>query len=180
MFLSKGWQMRSTEYGIDDLFLKRFSPKQFVKKPLGEKDLCAVLEAAMTAPSCFNEQPWRFVLGEKEDFLEILSTKNAEWATSASMLMLLCSTQTFAYNRKPNRWHAFDSGTAMAFLIFEAYKRGIAVHPMGGFSTERAKEHFGLMGLEPHAVLALGYTEESHTMTPRLGLDEIVIDRRET
>ncbi|MHC3995446.1 nitroreductase family protein [Thiomicrolovo sp. ZZH C-3] len=180
MFLSKGWQMRSTEYGIDDLFLKRFSPKKFLDKPLGEKDLCAVLEAAMTAPSCFNEQPWRFVLGAKEEFLDLLSAKNAVWAATAPLLLMVCSTQTFAYNRKPNRWHAFDSGTAMAFLIVEASRRGISVHPMGGFSAEKANERFGLMGLEPHAVLALGYSDEPHTMTPRLGLEEIVIDRRET
>jgi len=171
--------MRSTEYGIDGPFLKRFSPTHFLNKPLGEKDLCAILEAAMTAPSCFNEQPWRFVLGEKVDFLAVLTEKNAVWAAAAPVLILVCSTQTFGHNRKPNRWHAFDSGTAMGFLILEALKRNIYVHPMGGFSAEGAKERFGLMGLEPHAVLALGYTDESHTMTPRLGIDEIVIDRRD-
>jgi len=171
--------MRSSLYGIDDAFLKRFSPKQFREKPVAERDLLALFEAAMSAPSCFNEQPWRFVLGEKEDFLAILSKKNAQWAASAPLLLLVCSTHVFAHNRRPNRWHAFDSGTAMGYLILEALTRNIYVHPMGGFSVEKAGERFGLMGLEPHAVLALGYTQQAHTITPRLGLDEIIIDMRD-
>ncbi len=171
--------MRLSQFDIDEAFLKRFSPTQFRSRPVAEHDLLAVLEAASTAPSCFNEQPWRFVLGEKEDFLEILTPKNAVWAASAPMLMLVCSTLTFAYNRKPNRWHAYDCGTAMGYMILEALRRGIYVHPMGGFSVEKANELFGLMGLEPLAVLAVGYSDEPHTMTPRLGMDEILIDRRE-
>ena len=171
--------MRTSQYGIGDAFLKRFSPTRFSDRPVAERDLMAVLEAATTAPSCFNEQPWRFVLGERETFLEILAEKNAAWAASAPLFVLVCSTQTFAHNRKPNRWHAFDAGTGMGYLILEALRRDIYVHPMGGFSVEGAVERFGLLGLEPHAVLALGYTQEPHAMTPRLGVDEIVIDRRE-
>lgn len=171
--------MRSTIHGIDAAFLKRFSPKHFSDRPVREEDLLALIEAAMTAPSCFNEQPWRFVLGEKEDFLAVLTQKNAEFASGAPLLILVCSTQTFSRNRKPNRWHGFDSGTAMGYLILEALRRDLYVHPMGGFNVTKAKERFGLMGLEPHAVLAVGYTDQAHTMTPRLGLEEILIDRRE-
>jgi len=172
--------MRSTRFGIDDAFLKRFSPARFLDRPVGEEDMMALFEAAGTAPSCFNEQPWRFVRGEKEDFLTILTEKNAAWASSAPVLVLVCSTLTFSRNGKSNRWHAYDSGTAMGYLILEALRRGIYVHPMGGFSADGANERFGLMGLQPHAVLAIGYTDEAHAMTSRLGLEELIIDRRET
>ena len=172
--------MRSSRFGIDDAFLKRFSPTRFLDRPVREEDLSALLEAAGTAPSCFNEQPWRFVRGEKEDFLAILTEKNAAWASSAPVLMLVCSTLTFSRNGKPNRWHAYDSGTAMGYLILEALRRGLYVHPMGGFDIGGANERFGLMGLEPHAVLAIGYADEAHAMTSRLSVDEIIIDRRET
>lgn len=170
--------MRATKYGIDSAFLRRFSPKAFLNRPVCETDLIAMIEAAMTAPSCFNEQPWRFVRGEKADFLEILGAKNAEWAQKAPEFLLVCSTHTFACNGKPNRWHAYDSGTAMGYLILEALKRDIFVHPMGGFSVEKAAELFSLDGLEPHAVLAIGYTDEPHAMTPRKPVEAILIDRR--
>lgn len=171
--------MRSTRYGIDDAFLRRFSPRTFTDKMIAESDLLALIEAASTAPSCFNEQPWRFVLGDKEDFLAVLTRKNFEWARNAPLLMLVCSTLTFARNAKPNRWHAYDSGTAMGYLILEALRRGIYVHPMGGFKVQEAKDRFGLLGLEAHAVLALGYTQESDAFSPRFELGEIIVDRRE-
>jgi nitroreductase len=170
--------MRHAQFDIDEAFLRRFSPMRFRSQAVSEDDLLAMLEAASTAPSCLNEQPWRFVLGEKSDFLSILTEKNAAWAASAPVLMLVCSTLTFSRNGKPNRWHAYDSGTAMGYLILEALRRGIYVHPMGGFSVEKARERFGLMGLEPMAVMAMGYSDEAHTMTPRLGIGEILIDRR--
>ncbi len=171
--------MRASLFDIDPAFLTRFSPSSFLKKPIGEADILAMVEAAATAPSCFNEQPWRFIRGEKKDFLAVLSAKNAEWAAGAAELILVCSTQTFSRNGKPNRWHAYDCGTAMGYLILEGLRRGIYVHPMGGFDAEKANELFGLMGLESHAVLALGYSDEAHTMTLRLSVDEILIDRRE-
>ena len=176
----KGVLMRRSRFGIDEAFLRRFSPRSFTDKPIKEEDLLALFEAAGTAPSCWNEQPWRFVRGEKEDFHSILSEKNAAWADAAPVLLLICSTLTFSHNGKPNRWHAYDSGTAMGFLILEALRRGIYAHPMAGYSKEKAVERFGLEGMETHAVLALGYTQQPHTMTVRLGIGEIVIDRRKT
>jgi len=170
--------MRASRFGIDEPFLRRFSPTAFSDRAVEENDLLALIEAASTAPSCFNEQSWRFVRGEKADFLAVLSEKNAAWARFAPVLLLVCSTTLFARNGKPNRWHAFDAGTAMGYLILEALRRGIYVHPMGGFSVEEAQTRFALGALEPHAVLAVGYSDEAHAMTPRKSLEEIIIDRR--
>jgi len=170
--------MRASKYDIDKQFLERFSPKKFIDKEIKEKDLMALIEAASTAPSCFNEQPWVFVLGKKEDFLSILVEANALWAKNASELLLVCSRATFNRNEKQNSWHGFDSGTAMGYMILEALKRNIYVHAMGGFDTNKASEVFELEYLIPHAVLALGYSDETYLMTERNTLDDIIIDRR--
>ena len=170
--------MRPTHFGIDEQFLRRFSPKSFRPDPIDDKSLNALIEAASTAPSSFNEQPWVFVIGKKEAFLSVLTEKNAAWAKGAAAFVLVASRRVFSRNAKPNRWHGFDSGTAMGFLILEALKRGISAHPMGGFDAEKAAELFGLEALDLHAVVALGYSDEPHTMTPRKVLDAIIIDRR--
>lgn len=170
--------MRPTHFGVDEQFLKRFSPRSFRSDPIDENDLKAMIEAASTAPSCFNEQPWVFIIGEREAFLSILSEKNAARAKNAAAFILIGSRREFSRNAKPNRWHAFDSGTAMGYLILEALRRNICAHPMGGFDAMRAAELFGLGDLELHAVVALGYSDETHTMTPRKTMDEIVVDRR--
>jgi len=170
--------MRVSKYDIDKQFLKRFSPKEFIDKEIKEKDLMALIEAGSTAPSCFNEQPWVFVLAKKDDFLSILVEANALWAKNAGTLLLVCSRTTFNRNGKQNNWHGFDSGTAMGYIILEALKRNIYVHPMGGFDTGKALEVFELKGLVPHAVLALGYSDETPLVTERNSLDNIILDRR--
>ena len=171
--------MRQTQHNIDKQFLKRFSPKEFIDKDINENDLMALIEAASTAPSCFNEQPWVFVLGKKEDFLSILVDANAQWAKNAKQFLLICSRPNFSRNNKTNSWHSYDSGTAMGYMILEALKRDIYVHPMGGFDLNVAIKTFDLNDLVPHAVLALGYSTEQHIITKRDSFDKILIDRRD-
>ncbi len=170
--------MRESRYGIGAFFTERFSPTVFLERSIGEKDFLAILEAASTAPSCYNEQPWRFVLGSREDFLKILAPANAEWAESADRFILLCAETEFKRNGKLNRYASFDSGTAWGYMTMEAHARGIAMHAMAGFDSKKAVEVFKLGDVNPLAVIALGYSEQSHTKTPRMALEELLIDRR--
>lgn len=170
--------MRSGKYGIDPFFKARFSPRQFEAKAIGEVDFFAILEAASTAPSCFNEQPWRFVLGSHQSFLEILAPANAEWAKNADRLILICAEENYRRNGKPNGYALFDSGTAWGYMTMEAYRRGIFLHAMAGFDAKKARETFDLGALKPLAVVAMGFSQEAHTMTPRMTLQELIVDRR--
>lgn len=170
--------MRSSNYGIGSFFTTRFSPREFTGQAIDEADFFAVLEAATTAPSCFNEQPWRFALGSKAMFLDILLPGNVEWAKDADRFILICAKTVFKRNGKPNRYAAFDSGTAWGYMTMEALRRGISLHAMAGFDAKKASEVFDLGDLEPLAVVACGFTAQAHTATPRLPLEEVVIDRR--
>ena len=85
--------MRTSQFNIDDQFLKRFSPRKFKQKAIAENDLKALIEAASTAPSCFNEQPWVFVLASKDVMVALLTAKNALWAKEAAEIMHFHVTQ---------------------------------------------------------------------------------------
>ena len=53
----------TTRVKIHDMIQARWSPRAFdPDKPVSHDDLLALLEAARWAPSCFNDQPWRFVV----------------------------------------------------------------------------------------------------------------------
>jgi len=55
-----------TRVKIHDIIQARWSPRAFdPDKPVSHDDLLALLEAAHWAPSCFNDQPWRFVVCDK-------------------------------------------------------------------------------------------------------------------
>lgn len=121
----------------------RWSPRSISSEKLSEEDIDGVLEAARFAQSCFNEQPWRYIVAKEESELElmrgIINEKNRLWAKSAPVLMLILSKKSFTRNGKPNRWSEFDAGTSWGFLSLEATRRGLVTHGMGGFNAEKAR-----------------------------------------
>ena len=108
------------QLGIHELLSARWSHVSFSSEPIGDDILTALLEAARWSPSCFNAQPWRFVIGRHgtEAHARIRSTlvpKNAAWATH-------------------------DTGMASMSLAIEATARGLFIHFMGGFDAAKARQ----------------------------------------
>lgn len=138
--------MREYNYEILDLIVKRWSPRAFSKKPVPKEDLMAILEAARYAPSCFNEQPWRFMVADDPKSLEVmrkvLMEKNYLWAKNAPVLILMLSKKQYEKNGKDNKYHDFDTGTAWGFLSLEAVRRGYQTHGMAGIKKKEARELF--------------------------------------
>src|ERR1041384_3621268 len=51
------------DYAIDEEIKRRWSPRAFEEGRSVEHDkILTLLEAARWAPSCFNEQPWRYLV----------------------------------------------------------------------------------------------------------------------
>ena len=77
------------DYPIHELIARRWSPRAFLDRPVEEEKLRRAFEAARWAPSCFNEQPWRFVLAVREDaagferMRSCLAPGNQSWAGQA-------------------------------------------------------------------------------------------------
>jgi len=159
--------LAQTDYPIEEILRRRWSPKDFSQRPIEPEKLCRLLEAARWAPSCFNDQPWSFVVAPKSDeanyekILGCLVEKNQEWAHRAPVLMVSVARLAFEHNDKPNR-HAFhDVGLALGNMLVEATALGIFVHQMAGFSPEKVRELFEIPeGYEGVAAIALGYPPE--------------------
>jgi len=148
-------------YDIMQEIKQRWSPRAFSPKKIPEDDIQALIEAACYAPSCFNEQPWRFLIASEEKELNmmrnLLTEKNQRWARKAPLLILVLAHRYFAYNGKENRWHQFDSGTAWGYLSLEAQKRGLITHGMGGFKRKKTRESLNISeDYEIIAVIAVG------------------------
>ena len=55
-----------TQVPIADLIAKRWSPRAFdANKPVSNEQIIVLLEAARWAPSCFGDEPWRFLVWNK-------------------------------------------------------------------------------------------------------------------
>lgn len=139
---------RIFNYEIIPQIKQRWSPRALDTAKIAKDDIMALLEAARYAPSCFNEQPWRFIVADEEDTLNkmrgILTPTNQVWANKAPVLILIASKKTFSLNDNENYWSMFDAGTAWGYLSLEAQTRGLITHAMGGFNQEEARKVFNI------------------------------------
>lgn len=151
------------DHPIEPLLARRWSPRAFGPRTVTGAELASLLEAARWAPSCFNDQPWSFVVARRsepeafERLASLLVETNRAWASKAPLLVLSIARTRFERNGKPNRhaWH--DVGLAVQNLIVQATALGLVAHQMAGFDVERARAELALPdGFEPVAMIALG------------------------
>lgn len=173
---------RRADHEIGEWFLRRWSPRSFLEKPVPEEDLLALFEAARWAPSAFNMQPWRFVLARTPEdaarFHSFISESNLVWAKKAPAIAAVLS-QKADPERGPNRTHAFDTGAAWGFLALEAARRGIATHPIGGFDRDKAREVLQVPeDYDIWALVIIGYRGEPEALPEALRAREQPSSRR--
>jgi nitroreductase len=151
------------ETGVEDLLLKRWSPRSFANKPVPSEDLTKIFTAASWAASSYNEQPWRFFIGKKGDatyskLFDALVDRNQGWATTAPILILSVGKKTFTQSGEPNGYALHDTGAASANLALQATALGLHTHGMGGFDKDKIRASLEIPeAFEIGAVWALGY-----------------------
>ncbi|MGB5594777.1 MAG: nitroreductase family protein [Crocosphaera sp.] len=153
-----------TEYPIHELIKQRWSPLAFNTRPIEPEKIGSLLEAARWAASCFNDQPWFFIVAtqdntkEYEKLFSCLVEANQKWAKDAPLLMLSVARLSFQQNNKPNRHALHDVGLAMGNLTLQAQSLGLFLHQMGGFDADKARTLYNIPeDYEPVAAIAVGY-----------------------
>lgn len=142
--------MRKRDFSTEILkeIKERWSPRAFSKEKISDEDIIALLEAARYAPSCYNEQPWRFIVAKSDKELEqmrsVIVDSNRVWSDNAPVLIMVLSKKTFDYNGKINNWSIFDAGTAWGYMSIEAERRGLITHAMGGFKKKKSREVYNI------------------------------------
>lgn len=169
-----------TQYPIHDLLRWRWSPRAFAARPVEPAKLHSLFEAARWAPSCFNEQPWHFLLATKDDsrnferMLSCLIEGNKAWAQHAPVLMLSVARLNFLQSGQPNR-HAFhDIGLAVENMVIQATAVGLMVHQIAGIHFDKAREVFQIPeGFEAVTAIAVGYPGDPESLPEKLHQREL-------
>ncbi len=160
----------NTNTGFDDLIKDRHSGRVYDgSKEISAYQINKIIEAARLTPSCYNDQPWYFIIGNKathpETYRKIFDTMvefNQGWAKNAPVLILAVASTTFSKNDKPNRWGPYDTGAAAVSMVYQATALGLMAHEMGGFDEKKAMASFEIPGgYIPMAVIAIGYEAEN-------------------
>jgi nitroreductase len=154
------------DYPIHQLIIKRHSPYAFdPARPVDAATVQALFEAARWTMSSYNAQPWRYIVGSRDDgtttwqkIHDCLVAGNQPWAHNAPVLVLGMAKTTFDHNGKPNSAAEHDLGAASAFLTLEAVSRGLCVHQMIGIEADKVLATFTPgPDIKPLTALAIGY-----------------------
>ncbi len=177
----------STSVTINQTIANRWSPRAFdASKTVSHEQITALLEAARWAPSCFGDEPWRFIVWDKNTdaknwqlAFDCLAPSNQTWVKNAPVLMLICADSLFGHNQTPNRWGQYDTGAAAENLCLQASSMGLAAHQMGGFNADAAREAFKIPAqITPMAMVAVGYEGDANDLPEELKTRELAARKR--
>lgn len=163
-----------------DLIKKRKSPVAFSDQEVTKNQLEQLFEAARWAASCFNEQPWRFLVARKEQevlykkVLNGINPHNQTWAQNAPVLMLTFAKKTFERNGKPNLHYMHDLGLAVGNMSAQATAMDLYLHQMAGIVRENIQADFDIPDdFEIVSAIALGYRQDIEEVPEELKVREM-------
>jgi nitroreductase len=128
---------------FDEIVKKRRAYRSLVPVEITEEIVQELAESARLAPSCFNNQPWRYVfVYERQRLGEMFTVLNRgnQWAEKASLVIAIFSEPDLDCRIKGRDYFLYDTGTATGFLILKATELGLVAHPIAGFDEEIVKE----------------------------------------
>jgi nitroreductase len=163
-----------TQVPINETIASRWSGRAYdSSQQVSNEQVIALLEAARWAPSCFGDQPWRFIVWNKsvdaqawQYAFDCLAPSNQTWVKDAPLLILACADSLFNHNQQPNRWGQYDTGAAAENLCLQASNMGLMAHQMGGFNADLVREKFSIpMQFTPMAMICVGYPADIAKVT---------------
>ena len=107
-----------------------------------------LIRAAHLAPSCANNQPWRFIAVDDPGVLdrvkEHLSGGNY-WAKPSPLIVAVTSRPDLDCQIPDGReYYAFGCGMAAMNLMVQATDLGLVAHPIAGFKQAPIKDVLGI------------------------------------
>lgn len=167
------------DHPVHPLVRARWSPRAFADRLVEREKILIILEAGRWAASCFNWQPWHFILAtrdhraEFERMLDCLIPFNRTWAKTAPLLMITLASQKVPGKdeRNPHGWH--DVGLASAQMALQATHLGLMAHIASGIEADRIRETYDLpTDVDPVTAMAFGYVGDPAALPEKLAARE--------
>jgi nitroreductase len=133
---------------LDEIERRRAKRAIDASKRIPKEVIDRVVRAGILAPSCFNNQPWRFVIVDADETLRMVKSHlpDANYWVNASPCIILALTETsLDCNLSDGRAYAlFDTGLAVQNMVLQAVREGLYAHPIAGFKPKAIKKEFGI------------------------------------
>jgi nitroreductase len=155
-----------------EAILTRRSVRNYIKKKVPEKIISEILNAAVSAPSAGNEQPWQFVIINKREILDEVTTfhPNAKMLLEAPLGILVCGDlklETF------KGYWMLDCSAATQNILLSARALGLSACWLGIYPRdERITKIRKMMNLPdniiPFSLVSIGYSKSYQKTVERL------------
>nr|MDT0660046.1 nitroreductase family protein [Micromonospora sp. DSM 115978] len=169
---------------LSPLLASRWSPRAFDPAAVVTDDeLASLLEAARWAPSSGNSQPWRFLVGRRDDeaYKRIFTNLPGDvqrWAGRAALLLVGAHT-TADPAGQPLHHAGYDLGQAIAHLTVQATALRLHVRQITEFDAAGVRDDLDLPSwARPVVVVAVGLVGDPLTLPEDLRRQELALRQR--
>ena len=157
--------------------LSRRSIRHYTAEPVSEETIQQLLEAAMSAPSANNRQPWQFIVIDDRALLDAITKVHpyAQMLKEAPLAILVCGDLQLAQHR--GYW-PLDCSAATENLLLAAHALGLGAVWLGVYPNEkrmagvrrltRLPEH-----VEPLSLISIGYPAEQKPPSNRYNAERV-------
>jgi len=128
---------------LNEAIKARRAYRAFDRVEISDDDILDMVRAASLSASCFNNQPWKFIFARSDEALKKIHAalnKGNEWAFKSSVICAVLAKKDFDCVIKDRLYYLFDTGMACQNLILTAVSKGLAAHPIAGFSPEGVRQ----------------------------------------
>ncbi len=156
---------------LDQIIENRRSTRSFDTRPVTQKDLFAIIEAARLAPSACNSQTWRFITVTRRNMIQKICKEAMrpiipnQWLNQAPLIIVGCSQLDIIANRFGTKvtgieYYQIDLGIAMEHMVLKATELGLGTCWIGWFKENKLKELLEIpKRIKVSAMLAVGYAK---------------------
>ncbi|MCW8965936.1 MAG: nitroreductase family protein [Candidatus Pacearchaeota archaeon] len=153
--------------------IERKSISAFSDKEIEKEKIDAVLEAGRLAPSCFNNQPWRYVLVGKSDYnrknLEKALSPSNSWAKKANYLVVVGGNPKDDSSINDVEYYLYDIGLSVMSFCLEAEHQGLRTHQMAGWDKDKVSKAVSFSkDIKPVIVIALGVEDKNPNILSKI------------
>ncbi len=160
-----------------EVLANRQSIRDFTDQPVADEKLGAILEAAHTAQSGCNAQPWKFIVVKdariRKQLMQAAENQRQVGQAPVIIAAIALDPERVMPNGVPAC--AVDLAIAVENMALAAVDQGLGTCWIGGFAQEEAKKVLGVPDkYRVDAMLPIGYPGQPTAKRSRKPMDEIV------
>jgi nitroreductase len=121
---------------------RSLAPAEITEELVRDLARCAQL-----APTCFNNQPARFVFVWDPQMIEKMKpvfNKGNAWCHADSLIVAVFTEKQADCVIRDREYYLFDTGMQTAFLILRATELGLVAHPIAGYDPAAVRKILGI------------------------------------